>query len=104
MPAARPLVMPRPVAAMARAKSRALSRPPAVGERLPTMATDGCQSRPGSPATNRPEEHTSEPQSLMSISYAVFCFNNKSQKHCNVTYLMIKLHDETHTYTISFLI
>src|SRR3546814_8870425 len=30
---------------------------------------------------SRSEEHTSELQSLMRISYAVFCLNNKKQKH-----------------------
>src|SRR3546814_5956775 len=29
----------------------------------------------------RSEEHTSELQSLMRISYAVFCLNNKKKKH-----------------------
>src|SRR3546814_10169584 len=33
------------------------------------------------PSTRRSEEHTSELQSLMRISYAVFCLNNK--KHRN---------------------
>src|SRR3546814_4607688 len=31
----------------------------------------------------RSEEHTSELQSLMRISYAVFCLNKKKQKHKN---------------------
>src|SRR3546814_2952208 len=31
----------------------------------------------------RSEEHTSELQSLMRISYAVFCFKNKTQTHKN---------------------
>src|SRR3546814_1445640 len=33
---------------------------------------------------NRSEEHTSELQSLMRISYAVFCLKKKKQKHTNV--------------------
>src|SRR3546814_1231619 len=33
----------------------------------------------------RSEEHTSELQSLMRISYAVFCLKNKKTKTCNVT-------------------
>src|SRR3546814_3205928 len=32
-------------------------------------------------ATERSEEHTSELQSLMRISYAVFCLNKKKQQH-----------------------
>src|SRR3546814_10776058 len=36
----------------------------------------------------RSEEHTSELQSLMRLSYAVFCFKKKkpTRNHCNVTY------------------
>src|SRR3546814_8257085 len=37
---------------------------------------------------DRSEEHTSEPQSLMSRSYAVFCFKNKKQ----ILYITNKLH------------
>src|SRR3546814_3720494 len=33
------------------------------------------------PATTRSEEHTSELQSLMRISYAVFCLKNKNHPH-----------------------
>src|SRR3546814_1294386 len=33
----------------------------------------------------RSEEHTSELQSLMRISYAVFCWKKKNQKTCNNT-------------------
>src|SRR3546814_1196192 len=32
-------------------------------------------------ASKRSEEHTSELQSLMRISYAVFCLNKKKQRH-----------------------
>src|SRR3546814_3766934 len=42
-----------------------------------------------SPATYRSEEHTSELQSLMRISYAVFCLTNKNHHHllsCNTNY------------------
>src|SRR3546814_3830580 len=34
---------------------------------------------PGSQALNRSEEHTSELQSLMRISYAVFCLNKQKK-------------------------
>src|SRR3546814_10776567 len=41
--------------------------------------------RPGAPVTlvtlTRSEEHTSEPQSLMRISYAVFCLKKKTKQH-----------------------
>src|SRR3546814_3737283 len=33
----------------------------------------------------RSEEHTSELQSLMRISYAVFCLKKKKKKHNNIT-------------------
>src|SRR3546814_6813403 len=40
-----------------------------------------CVARPGGlSSTSRSEEHTSEPQSLMRISYAVFCLKKKKQK------------------------
>src|SRR3546814_9974493 len=35
--------------------------------------------------TNRSEEHTSELQSLMRISYAVFCLKKKTKKHTHKT-------------------
>src|SRR3546814_4759902 len=38
----------------------------------------GCQ-RPGAAGRGRSEEHTSELQSLMRISYAVFCLKKKKQ-------------------------
>src|SRR3546814_5453771 len=33
----------------------------------------------------RSEEHTSELQSLMRISYAVFCLKKKTTKHCSIS-------------------
>src|SRR3546814_7722414 len=36
--------------------------------------------------TGRSEEHTSELQSLMRISYAVFCLKKKKKKHYNYTH------------------
>src|SRR3546814_4374803 len=57
--------------------------------------------RPGA-GGDRSEEHTSELQSLMRISYAVFCLKKKkntpmSQKG---TLKCIKYSDYTHTYTL----
>src|SRR3546814_4194575 len=40
----------------------------------------------------RSEEHTSELQSLMRISYAVFCLKKKKNKTKNITYLNNKKH------------
>src|SRR3546814_3065306 len=38
---------------------------------------------------DRSEEHTSELQSLMRISYAVFCLKKKNNILCSYTYLII---------------
>src|SRR3546814_9413149 len=51
---------------------------PAVA--LLTLALAACQPQaPSTPATDRSEEHTSELQSLMRISYAVFCLKKKKK-------------------------
>src|SRR3546814_12578825 len=42
----------------------------------PSMGTKACEK---APSANRSEEHTSELQSLMRISYAVFCLKKKKQ-------------------------
>src|SRR3546814_7166313 len=39
----------------------------------------GVSSFAGTPALGRSEEHTSELQSIMRTSYAVFCLNNKKE-------------------------
>src|SRR3546814_5875307 len=52
--------------------------------------------RPASAASTsglRSEEHTSELQSLMRISYAVFCLKKKKRKHDTYN----QIHDKTHT-------
>src|SRR3546814_993488 len=52
-----------------------------------TRRTDGdrrpCRHHPARPARPRSEEHTSELQSLMRISYAVFCLKKKNKQKCN---------------------
>src|SRR3546814_6046829 len=62
----------------------------------PTMATKAsCRlgrsidrvSIPAPPAINRSEEHTSELQSLMRISYAVFCLKKKKPSHTTTIHL-----------------
>src|SRR3546814_6127662 len=40
-------------------------------------------------AVGRSEEHTSELQSLMRISYAVFCLQKKNNNHKNISYTNI---------------
>src|SRR3546814_5611295 len=55
--------------------------------KLPGSEAFGCHGLPSTPGIRRPsrgddrsEEHTSELQSLMRISYAVFCLKKKKQK------------------------
>src|SRR3546814_4654416 len=50
--------------------------PELFGERGGSLHRQGFQER----SSRRSEEHTSELQSLMRISYAVFCLQNKNQK------------------------
>src|SRR3546814_1427132 len=51
--------------------------PSAANAACSILATSPCPARWLSPAT-RSEEHTSELQSLMRISYAVFCLKKKT--------------------------
>src|SRR3546814_6511017 len=58
--------------------SRPRRRPEPPCEAWPRSPYDGCGGTNSSPSgTNRSEEHTSELQSLMRISYAVFCLKKK---------------------------
>src|SRR3546814_981016 len=50
----------------------------------PKMLTPASNTS-GSNASARSEEHTSELQSLMRISYAVFCLKKKKKKHHHTT-------------------
>src|SRR3546814_3464346 len=54
----------------------------AVGTLFQGRIGNPCQ--PGEEAQSRSEEHTSELQSLMRISYAVFCLKKKKQNIHNV--------------------
>src|SRR3546814_7127541 len=47
------------------------------------MLVGGGRRRSGGHLVERSEEHTSELQSLMRISYAVFCLKKKNKKHSN---------------------
>src|SRR3546814_6994316 len=77
------------------------------GLSFPSMLTDSlpqpvssCRRR-----TRRSEEHTSELQSLMRISYAVFCLKKKKKINNQQTSKLIKQHKDktskqcTHTHT-----
>src|SRR3546814_4145698 len=59
------------------ARSRAIAAPSSPASRC------GNASRAAAlPGVNRSEEHTSELQSLMRISYAVFCLQKKKHPNC----------------------
>src|SRR3546814_1693434 len=47
----------------------------------------------------RSEEHTSELQSLMRISYAVFCLKKKKTRRTHITYSITHLQTLYHTIT-----
>src|SRR5213076_3651872 len=56
------------------------SSPCATVPARPTPASVDATHAGGRPAPGRSEEHTSEPQSLPTISYAVFCLKKKKKK------------------------
>src|SRR3546814_2398315 len=57
----------------------------------------GCMTCMG----NRSEEHTSELQSLMRISYAVFCLKKKTKKQPNKPVTLLELTEENTRSTTS---
>src|SRR3546814_4015509 len=65
------------------------------GSSIETSSIDSVR-RPSPLMVDRSEEHTSELQSLMRISYAVFCLKKKIEK--NRTTSTIKAHNNTHIY------
>src|SRR3546814_4474453 len=64
-------------------------------------ARRGYALTPYMPAVTRSEEHTSELQSLMRISYAVFCL--KKKKNLHVIVASIKPHPYTSTPVLNIL-
>src|SRR3546814_7172829 len=59
-----------------------------------------------SPAAARSEEHTSELQSLMRISYAVFCLTKKKERPLSITaaqYLSTIITSQTHRHYITII-
>src|SRR3546814_9207851 len=61
--------------------SKTEARQPAVKASLAALASQSPSAKPdrGNAFLGRSEEHTSELQSLMRISYAVFCLKKKTQ-------------------------
>src|SRR3546814_7980343 len=68
-----------------RARAEAGAAPARAGdfERIGAHGGGGCDGDPDQP--DRSEEHTSELQSLMRISYAVFCLKKKKQPKSHKT-------------------
>src|SRR3546814_1634906 len=66
-----------------RKRPRWLTKPPRFVVWVTSGAVVTIRSASGSP--DRSEEHTSELQSLMRISYAVFCLKNKKIKYIHNT-------------------
>src|SRR3546814_4483288 len=59
------------------AGARGVAGPGSAGELLADLREHGCGAFGDLPVGGRSEEHTSELQSLMRISYAVFCLKKK---------------------------
>src|SRR3546814_4493853 len=70
----------RPSMAAARPRSSPSRRSPQQSPPAPSQSRRG-----GARTSRRSEEHTSELQSLMRISYAVFCLKKKKQKHKQIS-------------------
>src|SRR3546814_3592079 len=75
---------------MASARPLPSAPPIAMGQGVPSRIASARRHRRG--ASTRSEEHTSELQSLMRISYAVFCWKKKTQTNKQKT----TTHKHTH--------
>src|SRR3546814_5193239 len=84
------------VGAVAPLPSKLPPRLPGFKRTRPDSYGPQIQKPPGVPGfgwtASRSEEHTSELQSLMRISYAVFCLKNTTNKRTRT-----KTHDKHHT-------
>src|SRR3546814_5292521 len=76
-----------------RAWEKRPSRPAPRASSSPTGAAGKGRRCPSTTLATRSEEHTSELQSLMRISYAVFCLKKKKHKKTTQTQ---QLHYQTH--------
>src|SRR3546814_2274957 len=65
--------------ACSRPKSPRVSATPSIPKRAPSARCNRCLTKITSRGAPRSEEHTSELQSLMRISYAVFCLKKKTK-------------------------
>src|SRR3546814_8495971 len=83
--------VPHPAAARHRMDGNRSGDDPAPAIAAPfshTECTGGLRFSFSSPPVSRSEEHTSELQSLMRISYAVFCL--KKKKNTKTTHIIAK--------------
>src|SRR3546814_4534884 len=84
---------PDPEGRSPRASSRTV---PAAAASISVCATGACRaSATGVARSRRSEEHTSELQSLMRISYAVFCLKKKKEPSQSPIYYLL-LHQDPH--------
>src|SRR3546814_16177343 len=72
--------------------SNAITAPIAVAQRSGVVENEVIPPIAKPNRAKRSEEHTSELQSLMRISYAVFCLTKKNRRHLQKTHL-----SRTHT-------
>src|SRR3546814_10650154 len=85
-----------PLAASSESSASAWATVRGNPSRMKPPATSGWSSRSDNmPMTIRSEEHTSELQSLMRISYAVFCLKNKQKKQYNTYYIYYNTYTQT---------
>src|SRR3546814_2266580 len=70
------------------------------GARLLGQEDRAEQASQNHPVILRSEGHTSELQSLMRISYAVFCLKKKTTLSPTTTHLKLKSHTNTNKYVL----
>src|SRR3546814_7663481 len=74
---------------------QALHRNLAITDEIGEMPLGPASAGQDAAPRRRSEEHTSELQSLMRISYAVFCLKKKTQHHQSITKSMTELKTKT---------
>src|SRR3546814_8232507 len=87
---------PARAAPSARGPDRPAAGPSAVPPRIGDCGRPPA-SPPGADIRRRSEEHTSELQSLMRISYAVFCLKKKKIKNTHITSKLYYIDNKTTT-------
>src|SRR3546814_1696988 len=86
------------------------SEPPAASQTAPRLSNARRACAAMSPATSRSEEHTSELQSLMRSSYAVFCLKKNTlvvqlvNHRCKQTNLTLNAINSLHLMTYHILL